>query len=391
MVKTFLSKLSATTILITFLLISCQKNEHSLQSPPLDPAKSGKYHSDNLNAGKKIGHFTQTNLVSDVAGWANRTDPTLINAWGLAWAPSGIAWIGSQGGHVSNVYNGEGNTVLGPVNIPSPAATTGGLPTGVAFNSGTGFVLSTGGAARFIFVGVDGVVSAWNGSKGVNAQRIATVPQSAFTGVTIAQNGTDTLLYAANFRAGKINVWSKTWTEVNLPFLDPKIPAGFSPFNIQNVGNMLYVTYAKVGSDGRSQEGDGLGYVDIYWPNGTLSKRFASGGSLNAPWGVAMAPAGYLPTDDDEDNATPQPAILIGNFGNGRINAFSTSGKFLGQLRGDNHQILSIDELWAIMFPPSTSTIDQRRLYFTAGPEEETHGLFGYLLPKPAEIDEDND
>ena len=103
-----------------------------------------------------------------------------------------------------------------------------------------------------------------------------------------------------------------------------------------------------------------------------------------------MAPAGYLPTGDDEYNTTPQPTMLIGNFGNGRINAYSTSGKFLGQLRGDNHQILSIDELWAIMFPPSTSTIDHNRLYFTAGPGEEAHGLFGYLLPKPVEMD-DND
>ncbi|HWI92892.1 MAG TPA: TIGR03118 family protein [Flavisolibacter sp.] len=389
MVKTSLSKLSTFIVAILFL-ISCQKNDHSLQSLSPDSNKNGKDLSDNLNAGKKIGHFIQTNLVSDVVGWANHTDPTLINAWGLAWSPTGIAWIGSQGGHVSNVYNSEGNTLLGPVNIPSPGGSTGGNPTGVVFNPSTGFILSTGGAARFIFVGVDGVVSAWNGSKGVNAQRIATIPQSAFTGLAMARNGTDTLLYAANFRAGKINVWNKTWTEVSLPFTDPMIPAGFSPFNIQNVGNMLYVTYAKVASNGRSQEGDGLGYVDVYWPNGTLSKRFASAGSLNAPWGVAMAPAGYLPTDDDEDNTMPQPTILIGNFGNGRINAFTTSGKFLGQLRGDNHQILSIDELWAIMFPPSTSTIDQKRLYFTAGPEEEAHGLFGYLLPKPAEMNDDN-
>lgn len=391
MVKTRFTRPSVLLFAITYLLISCQKADHSLQSLSQDPNKNGnaKDLSDNLNAGKKIGHFAQTNLVSDVTGWANRTDPTLINAWGLAWAPSGIAWIGSQAGHVSNVYNGEGGTVLGPVNIPSPGGTTGGNPTGVIFNSSTGFVLSTGGAARFIFVGVDGVISAWNGSKGVNAQRIATVPASAFTGLAIAHNGTDTMIYAANFRAGKINVWNKTWTEVNLPFMDPMIPAGFSPFNIQNIGNMLYVTYAKVGSDGRSQDGDGLGYVDIYWPNGTLSKRFASKGSLNAPWGVTMAPAGYLPVDDDE-MSTPQPTILVGNFGNGRINAYSTSGKFLGQLRGENHQILSIDELWAIGFAPSTSTIDQRRLYFTAGPEEEVHGLFGYLLPKP-EMDDDND
>ncbi|HEY6954647.1 MAG TPA: TIGR03118 family protein, partial [Flavisolibacter sp.] len=313
--KTLLAKTSATIVAVTFLFVSCQKNDHSLQPLSSDSNKMGKDLSENLNAGKKIGHFTQTNLVSDVTGWAPHIDPTLVNAWGLAWSPSGIAWIGSQGGHVSNVYNNAGTTVLGPVNIPSPGGTTGGNPTGVVFNPSSGFLLSTGGPARFIFVGVDGVVSAWNGSKGVNAQRITTVPQSAFTGLALAHNGTDTMIYAANFRGGKINVWSKTWTEVSLPFSDPMIPAGYSPFNIQNVGNMLYVTYAKVGPNGRSQAGDGLGYVDIYWPNGTLSKRFASKGSLNAPWGVTMAPAGYLPMDDDETDAAAQPTILVGNFG----------------------------------------------------------------------------
>lgn len=383
-----------TAFIVSFIFLGCQKNDHAPQPLSLDAGKQGKDHSENLNAGKKIGHFIQTNLVSDVSGWAPHIDPTLVNAWGLAWSPTGIAWIGSQAGHVSNVYNSEGNTVLGPVNIPSPGASTGGNPTGVVFNSGTGFVLSTGGPARFIFVGVDGVVSGWNGSKGTNAQRITTVPMSAFTGLAMANNGTDTLLYAANFRAGKINVWNKTWAEVtNLSFSDPMIPAGFSPFNIQNVGNMLYVTYAKVGPDGESQEGDGLGYVDIYWPNGTLSKRLASNGSLNAPWGVAMAPAGYFSDDDDEgeDDAKSGATILVGNFGDGKISAFSTAGKFLGQLRGSDHSILSIDELWAISFPPSTSTIDHKRLYFTAGPEEEIHGLFGYLLPGSAKVDDDND
>lgn len=377
MVKTPWAKLCAV-IAFTIFFIGCKKNDPSLQP---QSGLDSKNKSDNPNAGKKIGHFSQTNLVSDVPGWAAHTDASLVNAWGLAWSTGGVAWIGSQAGHVSDVYDREGNTVLGPVTIPSPLATTGGNPTGVVLNSTTGFPLTTGGAARFIFVGVDGVLSAWNGAQGTHAAMITTVPLSAFTGLTMARNGTDTLLYAANFRAGKINVWNKTWSAVNLPFTDPMIPSGYSPFNIQSVDNLLYVTYAKVGSDGRSQAGDGLGYVDIYRPNGTLLKRFASGGSLNAPWGIAMTPAGYLSHDDDDDGDGSQPAILVGNFGNGRINAFTTSGKFLGQLRGESHQILSIDKLWAVMFPPSTSTIDPKRLYFTAGPVNETHGLFGYLLP----------
>ena len=376
------SKLFVVFATILFLA-GCQKN-HSL---PQDGNKNDL--STNLKSGKKIGHFTQTNLVADLPGQASLTDPTLQNAWGLTWAPSGIAWIGSEVGHVSNVYDREGHTILGPVTIPSQTTTTGGHPSGVTFNPTTGFTLATGGPARFIFVGTDGVVSAWNGAQGTHAARIATIPLSAFTGLTIAHNGTDTLLYAANFEAGMINVWNKAWAPVSLPFMDPMIPAGFSPFNIQNIGNMLYVTYAKVAPNGDSQQGEGLGYVDIYNPNGTLVKRFASKGTLNAPWGLAMAPANYLTNEiEDEDDIKAQPSILVGNFGNGRINAYSMNGKFLGQLRGANHQILAIDELWAIMFPPSTSTIDQRRLYFTAGPDEETHGLFGYLLPAPTDLDD---
>ncbi|HEU0064222.1 MAG TPA: TIGR03118 family protein, partial [Flavisolibacter sp.] len=214
---------------VALFFFSCQKNQSITQN-----GNSTNSLSANLKEGKKIGRFTQTNLVSDVTGMANRTDPTLINAWGLAWAPSGIAWIGSQAGHVSDVYDREGNTILGPVNIPSPGASTGGNPTGVVFNPSSGFTLTTGGPARFIFVGVDGVISAWNGAQGTHAARVATVPNSAFTGVTIASNGADTLLYAANFAAGKINVWNKSWAPVNLSFMDRVIPRGFSPFNIQN-------------------------------------------------------------------------------------------------------------------------------------------------------------
>ena len=377
------SKLLIVGASILFLF-SCQKNQLITK----DGSKND-INSNTLKSGKKIGHFTQTNLVADQAGKAALTDPTLLNAWGLAWAPSGIAWIGAEVGHVSDVYDREGHTILGPVTIPSPTTTTGGHPSGVVFNPTTGFMLATGGPARFIFVGTDGVVSAWNGAQGTHAARIATIPSSAFTGLTIAHNGTDTMLYAANFEARMINVWNKAWAPVSLSFMDPMLPAGYSPFNIQNIGNMLYVMYAKVAPNGDSQEGEGLGYVDIYKPDGTLVKRFASKGTLDAPWGVAMAPAGYLVNEvEDEDDMKAQPSILVANFGNGRINAFSMNGKFLGQLRGADHKVLTIDGLWAIMFPPATSTIDQKRLYFNAGPGDEMHGLFGYLLPAPVDLDD---
>ncbi|HKP32246.1 MAG TPA: hypothetical protein VJT83_05945, partial [Chitinophagaceae bacterium] len=148
-----LSRLSIAMVAFMFVMVSCKKTNH-LQDEISSKPGNGKDLSENLNAGKKIGHFAQTNLVSDVPGWANRVDPSLINGWGISWSPTGTAWISSQGGHVSDVYNRDGGTVLGPVNIPSPGGPLGGNPTGTVFNPTTGFVLSTGGPARFLFVGV---------------------------------------------------------------------------------------------------------------------------------------------------------------------------------------------------------------------------------------------
>ena len=203
------------------------------------------------------------------------------------------------------------------------------------------------------------------------------------------------MLYAANFRAGKIDVWDTTFSPVSLPFHDPGLPSGYSPFNIQSVGNWLFVTYAKTAPDGRSQAGAGLGLVDVFNPDGSFVRRFASRGALNAPWGIEMTPANFLQdldmSDDDghkdgssghgnnSDDLDQPPVILVGNFGDGRINVFSTQGQFMGQLQS-HHKTVEIYGLWALSFAPTTSTIDQKRLYFTAGPADETDGLFGYLI-----------
>jgi hypothetical protein len=186
-----------------------------------------------------------------------------------------------------------------------------------------------------------------------------------------------------------------------MPFNDPGLPASYSPFNIQSVGSWLFVMYAKVGSDGAEIHEVGLGLVDVFNPDGSFVKRFASRGTLNSPWGLTMTPANFLEdndmTGDDgkgnqvdlgtnknkgHNNRDQQPAILVGNFGDGRINVFSLDGQFLGQLQNHHHTI-EIDGLWAIGFAPTTATtIDPLRLYFTAGPKDETQGLFGYLLKK---------
>jgi uncharacterized protein (TIGR03118 family) len=388
---------------VIILNTACQKgrdipatNEDKLEKQELSRGRHNDKH-------KGIKSFKQVNLVANNSNYgAGLIDKALINGWGIAFSPTGIPWVSSQGGGVSTVYNSEGTaTVLGPVNIPSPGGPMGGNPTGVIFNPvATDFIIPSANAqpatgARFIFVGVDGIVSGWNGTRGLNAfAQINNVATSAYTGLAIAANGGSNFLYAADFRAGKIAVWNKTWSPVSMTFKDPWLPWGYSPFNIQTVGEYLYVTYAKVGPDGRSQAGEGKGFVSIFKTDGSFVKRFASRDELNAPWGVALAPAAFFPeatksNDDDDDdhhgynhhnnNRKSQPAILIGNFGDGRINVYSLRGKFLGQLKS-NKRIIKIDGLWAITFPPTTSTIDPNRLYFAAGPNLETDGLFGYII-----------
>jgi uncharacterized protein (TIGR03118 family) len=341
--------------------------------------------------------FQQVNLVANSDAYSPvLTDPTLLNAWGLAWSPGGIAWVNAQAAHVSHLYTGEGAIVRPAVNIPSPTDTIGGTPTGIVFAGGAGFKLANSQPAAFLFDGDDGVISGWNGAAGNNALRIAdNSASSAYTGLALATWNGSHFLYAANFKTGKIDVWDTTFTSVPMAFNDPDLPAGYSPFNIQSVGSWLYVMYAKVGSDGEEEKGAGLGIVDIFNPDGSFVKRFASRGALNAPWGVAMSPTNFLEESDMSDNddhggnknkgdddAEHLAVILVGNFGDGRINVFSTEGLFLGQLQNHNHAIV-IDGLWALSFAPATATtIDPMRLYFTAGPKDETDGLFGYLLKK---------
>jgi len=339
------------------------------------------HHVEHKNPDLK--NFNQVNLVGNNDEYnAAHIDPHLLNAWGLAFSSGGIAWISSQEGHVSTVYDKDGNMLAArpEVAIPSPDSATGGLPTGTVMNSDTNtadFHLSNGTPGRFFFVGLDGVLSGWNPAAGNFALKIKTTMKAVYTGLTMAKNSAgEYYLYAANFASGKIEVWDKSFNAVNLPFTDPGLPAGYAPFNIQAVGNSLYVMYAKAGADGEEEKGVGLGYVDVYTPNGVLQNRFASNGKLNAPWGVAWAPDTFF-TDGD---GNPTPAILVGNFGDGYINVYSLNGESLGQLRGPQGKPIQIEGLWALMFPPATATtVDPNRLYFTAGPDDEKDGLFGYI------------
>ncbi|HWB90313.1 MAG TPA: TIGR03118 family protein, partial [Puia sp.] len=286
-------------------------------------------HKVNIN-NKDLRNFEEVNLIANDASYnPGLVDPVLQNAWGLAWSPSGIAWVNGEADGISALFTGAGAIVRPPVLIPSPTDTMGGAPTGIVFNSTKGFVLPNKAAATFIFVGDDGVVSAWNGAAGNKAFRIADNSAiSSYTGLTLAWDNGRNLLYAANFKTGKIDVWDTSWAPVSLPFRDPGLPRGYSPFNIQAVSSWIYVSYAKVGPDGDEVHAVGLGLVDVFNPDGSFVKRFTTGGWLNAPWGVTMAPAGWLTTADmsadmsKADNnvksgkgETMGPVVLIGNFG----------------------------------------------------------------------------
>ena len=343
--------------------------------------------------------FQQVNLVSNNGAYGSTLiDPTLQNAWGIAWSPTGIAWVNSEASHLSHLYTGEGAIVRTAVNIPSPADTIGGAPTGIVFAGGAGFTLANGQAAAFLFAGDDGVISGWNGAAGNNALRIANnSPNSGYFGLALTTWNGSHFLYAANFMAGRIDVWDTTFSPVNMPFHDPGLPASYSPFNIQAIGSWLFVMYAKVGPDGDEIHQVGLGLVDVFNPDGSFVKRFATGGTLNSPWGATMTPANFLSDNDmSADDVSSQknipgisqidndqnPAILIGNFGDGRINVYTLDGHFRGQLQ-KHKQTIAIDGLWALSFAPTTATaIDPMRLYFSAGPKDETDGLFGYLIKK---------
>lgn len=344
---------------------------------------------------KKLKNYDQVNLVANNGNYgAAHIDPLQINAWGLAWSPTGIAWVNSQGGHVSALYNGEGVAPRIPVNIPSPAGPATGNPTGIVFNGSTDFVISNGQAARFLFVNLDGVLSGWNGAAGDNAILIKdNSATSVYTGMAIGISNGANYIYASDFRAGEIAVWDKNFNSIDMPFKDPWLPKGYSPFNIQAVGEWLYVAYAKAGPDGRDEKGVGKGVVSIFKTDGSFVKRFATRDLLNAPWGITQAPKGFFQDPDGDesgksgngyknDHHSDTTLILVGNFGDGKINAYTTRGEFVGQLRSHGRTIV-IDGLWAIGFAPLTATaIDPNRLYFTAGPAGETDGLFGYLIKK---------
>jgi len=310
--------------------------------------------------------YAQTNLVSDTAGYtATRVDANLKNAWGIAIGSTGSIWISANHTGTSPVYDRNGAQLLPAVTVD------GGSPTGVVFNSTSGFK-----GSKFIYANEDGTISAWTsgGSTVMVADRSSS--GAVYKGLAIATDGGADFLYVANFKGNNIDVFDTDFNFVTTKlFDDPTIPEGFAPFNIYNHDGKLYVMYAKLlGPDNQDdQKGVGNGYVNNFNADGTMVERFASQGTLNSPWGLVDAPSGFGLGSD---------ILLVGNFGDGKINVFTSDGTYKGQLENDG-RVIVIDGLWALVFPENgVPAGDQNQLFFTAGPADETHGLFGYLSLK---------
>ncbi len=316
--------------------------------------------------------YTQVNLVSDTAGYgATRVDIMLKNPWGIAIGATGALWISANHTGSTTIYDRNGAQLLAAVTIP------GGAPTGVVYNStASSFVIpSNSQKSKFIYAGEDGTVVAW--SSGTAAITVAdrSASNAVYKGIAMGTDGGADFLYLANFKGKKIDVFDSNFNYITTkPFVDPSIPADYSPFNVYNIGGMLYVTYAKpLAPDFQDDEkGAGHGYIDVFTTAGVFVKRFASQGTLNSPWAVVDAPDGF---------GQGTGAILVGNFGDGRINVFNADGSYKTQLTHSGTPI-TIDGLWALTFPENGIPAgDQNQLFFTAGPAEEEHGLFGYIKP----------
>lgn len=320
--------------------------------------------------------YVQTNLVSDIGTFKPVTmDSDLVNSWGLDFFLGSPFWVADNGKGVSTIYDGKGNKAPLTVIIPAPG---GGMsaPTGLVANKAIAqFKIPKGDPkgtpAIFLFATEDGTIAEWHPSDGITAT--LPVDNSAsgavYKGLAIGANAKGAFIYATNFHAGTVDVFDTKFS-LSGHFSDPKLPPGYAPFGIANINGNLFVTFALQNKKKHDDvAGPGHGFVDIFDTNGNLIKRFASRGSLNSPWGIAVAPYNFGQFSTD---------LLIGNFGDGKINAYESNGGFDGQLRDPSNKKIVIDGLWALSFGGAAKS-EPNTLYFTSGPNGESHGLFGSL------------
>jgi uncharacterized protein (TIGR03118 family) len=345
-----------------------------------------------VGTGKSLAAYVQTNLVSDVAGLATITEPRLVNPWGISRSGTSPFWTSNQGTNTSTLFAVTGSTNVsevtavnanGFVGIPTTATGPQG-PTGQVNNGNTGsFQLTPGTAStssRFIFANLNGTISGWAG--GLTSTVAVTTPGALYTGLAI--NAAQTRIYAANGAGGGINVFDSSFAPVSLPgaFTDPNLPAGFVPFNVQDIGGKIYVTYAPTGRAAQSSAIAGQGIVDVFDENGGSLQRLITGSQLAAPWGITLAPSGFGAFGGD---------LLVGNFSfaTSEINAFDpVTGQFEGTIPIDVGPGNTAGGLWALEFGSGAgSGGSANTLYFTDGIDGETHGLFGALsVPEPSSI-----
>jgi uncharacterized protein (TIGR03118 family) len=324
--------------------------------------------------------FKQTNLVSSVDNLAPVTDANLKNPWGISMSSTGPFWVSNQVTGTSTLYNGQGQKfpIGNPLVVSIPSASGAG-PTGQVFNASSSFQLEPGKKANFIFANLDGSISGWNPT--VNPTT-AIKPYQAndgavYTGLAIGKSGSSDFLYAADSANGKIDVIDGSFVKTSLAgnFTDPGLGSGFTPYNIQNIGGTLYVTY--------ENEQKGGGIIDAFDLNGNFLRRLTSngdGGTLASPWGMAVAPSTWKEFAG---------ALLVGNEDDGRISAFNlTTGDFLGQLKDSQGNFITNTGLWGLTFGNGGNGGDKNTLYFAAGIRGETEGLFGSLsaVPEPSSV-----
>jgi uncharacterized protein (TIGR03118 family) len=343
-------------------------------------------------------HYKQTNLVSNITGMAPTIDPNLKNPWGLTRSSGSPWWVGNNNSGTSTLYDGKGNVVPLVVTVPPPKGSPAGTqsaPTGVVFNgSPTDFLLAPGKQAIFIFATEDGTISGWN--PGIDLHNaVLKVDNSdgggadgaVYKGATSAEVDGKKFLYVTNFRSAKVEVYDTNFKRVHLSEdafdLDgdgdneeqgERIARGFAPFNIQNIGGTLFVTYAK--QDAARHDpvgGDGLGFVELFTPSGKHISHLEHGDWFNAPWGAVWT---------TRDFGEFSNAILVGNFRSGWIAAFNGfTHKFIGFVRNADNSLMFIDGLWSLTFGNDATAGPANTLFFTAGINNETDGLFGTITP----------
>src|SRR6266852_5841057 len=348
-----------------------------------------------LPAVTQAQHYKQTNLVSDIAGMAPTFDPNLKNPWGLTRSsttptrPGSLWWVGNNNSGTSTLYTGAGAIIpingTGTVTVPPPKGSPAGTlstPTGVVFNgSPTDFLVAPGKSAHFIFATEDGTIAGWNGGQNavlvVDTSDKGSANGAVYKGATSGEINGNKFLYVTNFRSARVEVYDTNFKRVRLgeeAFEAEEIPHGFAPFNIQNIGGTLFVTYAKQDAARHDDvAGDGLGFVEIFTPAGRHIGHLQHGPWFNSPWGVVWT---------TRDFGEFSNAILVGNFGSGKIAAFNGfTYKFLGFVKNPDDSILTIDGLWSLTFGNDGTAGPANTLFFTAGINGEQDGLFGTITP----------